>query len=280
MTTSTPSTARLDARHAAERAETSAWTRHIAQIGLVARAVLFATLGILVLEIAFGRDRRRVDSNGALHAIAGEPFGRALLVLLAVGFAAYALWRLIEAITPHPGREHDALVRLADAGRVALYALLCGLTVAILFGSHRTGGNAEQGWTARVLGWPGGRYLVAAVGVAVIVGAIVNARHVFDGSWRRDIDTGRLGPGARRAVGACAAAGLIGRALVFAAIGVFLIQAAIDYNPDTGVGLDGALHRLAHATFGPLILVLVAVGMFAYAVYSVCEALLRRSAES
>lgn len=280
MATAPVSAARAHGRQAARDAETSPWTRRIAAAGLVARSVLFATLGVLVLQIAFGRDRQRADSNGAMRAIAGEPFGRLLLALLATGFAAYALWRLIEALTPHPARDHDALIRLADAGRVVLYTVLCGLTIATLFGSSRTRGHEEQSWTARVLSWPGGRFLIAGVGIAVIVGAIANARHVFDGSWRDDVDAGRLAPGPRRALDVCATTGLIGRAFVFAAIGVFLVQAAVDFTPHTGVGLDATLHRLAHATFGPLILTFVALGLFAYACYSVCESALRRSAES
>ena len=32
-----------------------------------------------------------------MHARAGETFGTVVLTLLAVGFAAYALWRLVEA---------------------------------------------------------------------------------------------------------------------------------------------------------------------------------------
>ena len=77
-----------------------------------------------------------------------------------------------------------------------------------------------------------------------------------------------------------AAAGLLGRVFVFLAIGVFVVKAAVQYGPRQAVGLDGALRRLARAEYGTAILVAVAIGLLAYAAYSVVEAMLRPSAES
>lgn len=272
MTTTAPA---QRTREAAEQAAQSFWTRALAGAGLAARSVLYAVLALLALRIAFGRNQE-ADSTGALHTVARGPFGRVLLALLAAGFAAYALWRLAEALVAHPGRDHDALKRAVDAGRVVIYLGLCAAAIGVLVGSRRVGGgNREQGWTARVLGWPGGRLLVAAVGIVVIVAGLFNLRHLFDGSWRENIDLSRRTEGQRRAITACAAAGLTARAAVFAAIGVFLVQAAIDYTSRTGVGLDGALHRLAHGTAGPFVLTAFAIGLLAYALYSTLEAVFR-----
>jgi hypothetical protein len=262
-------------RETATRAADSSWTRALASIGLFARSTLYAVVAVLALQIAFGRNQE-ADSTGALHTLARQPLGRVLLALLAAGFLAYALWRLAEALVAHPGREHDAVKRLVDAGRVVIYLGLCAAAIGVIVGSRRVGSsNREQGWTARVLGWPGGRLLVAAVGIAVIVAGLLNLRHLFDGSWRENIDLSRRTEGQRKAITACAAAGLTARAAVFAAIGVFLLQAAIDYSTRTGVGLDGALHRLAHGAGGPYVLTAFAIGLLAYALYSTLEAVFR-----
>jgi hypothetical protein len=241
---------------------------------------LYATVAVLVLQVAFGHDRERTDSNGALHALAREPWGRVVLVLLALGFAVYALWRVVEAASAHPGREHDAAIRVVDACRAALYFGLCALAIATLIGARSAArGGDEQGWTARALHWPGGRLIVAVVGVAVIIGAAVVARHLVDGSWRDNVDLTRAAKTAVPMIIVAAYLGIAARSLVLAAIGVFVVQAAWQYDPRTGIGLDGALHRLAHASHGTLALVLVGAGLFAYALYSVLEAALRPSAE-
>ena len=64
--------------------------------------------------------------------------------------------------------------------------------------------------------------------------------------------------------------------IVFALIGVFLIKAAVDFNPNKAVGLDGALAKLAHHSYGLLLLGIVAAGLVAFALYSLSDARYRR----
>jgi hypothetical protein len=42
------------------------------------------------------------------------------------------------------------------------------------------------------------------------------------------------------------------------------------------VGLDGALSRLAHASYGPTLLGIVAAGLIGFAAYSIVDARYRR----
>jgi hypothetical protein len=64
--------------------------------------------------------------------------------------------------------------------------------------------------------------------------------------------------------------------IVFGLIGVFLIKAAVEYNPNTAIGLDGALRKLAAQTSGSVLLGLVAAGLIAFALYSLSDARYRR----
>jgi Domain of Unknown Function (DUF1206) len=64
--------------------------------------------------------------------------------------------------------------------------------------------------------------------------------------------------------------------VIFALIGYFLIKAAIDFDPDKAVSVDGALAALAKASYGPLLLGVVAAGMIAFAAYSIADARYRR----
>jgi Domain of Unknown Function (DUF1206) len=59
-------------------------------------------------------------------------------------------------------------------------------------------------------------------------------------------------------------------------VGVFLIKAAIDFNPNTAVGIDGALAKLAHNSYGPFLLGLVAAGLIAFGLYSLSDVRYRR----
>jgi hypothetical protein len=59
-------------------------------------------------------------------------------------------------------------------------------------------------------------------------------------------------------------------------VGMFPIKAAVDYSPDSAVGLDGALAKLAHASYGAFLLGGVAAGFIAFAMYSLSDARYRR----
>jgi hypothetical protein len=80
----------------------------------------------------------------------------------------------------------------------------------------------------------------------------------------------------RRWISRIGTVGHLARAVVFALIGVFLIKAAVDYEPKKAVGLDGALAKLQHQSYGGWLLGLVALGLIAFAVYSLSDARYRR----
>jgi hypothetical protein len=93
----------------AERVRHSRAFRGSARLGLISRAVVYLLLGTLILEIvANGRAPASTDSQGALNEVARQPAGTETLGLLGIGLAAYAVWRLVEALSQKPPREHRA----------------------------------------------------------------------------------------------------------------------------------------------------------------------------
>src|SRR5947209_14565119 len=68
------------------------WLEQIGRLGLLARGLMHGIVAWLATEIAHGDGRRRADSQGALAVIAHQPLGRALLVAVAAGLLAYAVW--------------------------------------------------------------------------------------------------------------------------------------------------------------------------------------------
>ena len=69
--------------------------------------------------------------------------------------------------------------------------------------------------------------------------------------------------------------GYLARAVVLTLIGVFLLRAALEYDPNEAVGLDGALQKLAHQTFGPVLLGIVATGLVIYGLFYLVRAAYR-----
>lgn len=250
----------------------------LARTGLVARGVVFGVIGILALEVAFGSGGKTTSQQGALATIAREPFGRVLLVIVAVGLAGYALWRLVSAFDgPRDGPDDGLKERVPALASGIVYAALCFTAVKLLVGAHATSGasNPKQA-TAGVLGWPGGPALVIAAGVILIGVALFQGYQAIARKFCDDARTEEMGPGVRRTYTALGVSGYLARMVVFLLVGYGVIKAALDYNPRNAIGLDGALHKLAHSAHGPELLGIVAAGLIGFALYCVADARYRR----
>jgi uncharacterized protein DUF1206 len=250
----------------------------LARAGYAARGVLYCLIGVLAIRLAEGVATQPASQQGALRTIADQPFGHGLLVLMAIGLGGYALWRLGQAFvgeTPEAGK-HSALDRLGAVGSGIAYGTFCALAVALLAGSPSATGHGPQRATADVLGWPGGRGLVGAAGALFLV---VAAYQAYLGISRRFLDdskTGRMSRSVRRAFTCVGITGLLARAVAFALIGVFLLKAAVEYNPHDAVGLDGALSRITTQAYGPTLLIIVAAGLILFSLYSLADARFRK----
>lgn len=271
MTTAT--TVRRTARTAGRKAARSDSVRRLARLGLAGRGLLYGTVAVLAVNVARG-SHREADRQGALRAIGANPIGRLALVAVAFGFGGYALWRLIEA-TVRPG-DKKLGGRVAAAAKGLLYAAFFATTLSYAVTRHGHSANDQQrDWTGRVLGWPAGRWLVAAVGLAVVAGGLYNVWRAVSGKYRKHLKENELGDMAPWAA-VIAVAGLLARGVAFSLVGFFLVQAAVTYDPDKSQGLDGALRKLAGAPYGRPLLVVVAVGLAAFGVWSLVEARYRR----
>jgi Domain of Unknown Function (DUF1206) len=243
------------------------WQELCARVGLVAKGVSYALVGVLAIGVALGVGGDATSRNGALHALAGNTFGEIVLVLLTAGFAAYAIWRVMQAVY---GDEWTK--RLAYLGRAAIYFGLASSAARILAGA---GGGESQNekahkTTGMVLSWPAGRWLVGA-GALVVIG--VGVWNLYRGLSRKFEDKWVDRRGAAQTWGG--RAGVVGhsaRFVVFTLIGIFAVKAAVDYKPQAAVGLDGALEKLAQQSYGAALLGVTAAGLVAYGIYCFVDA--------
>jgi Domain of Unknown Function (DUF1206) len=258
------------------------WTERAGRVGLVAKGVSYALIGILAIQIPLGQGGQAADRQGALRQLATEDWGPAALIALAVGFACYAVWRLIEAVVDRQREGHDAkglAKRARSLGLGVLYAASAAAALALVrSGSSRAGGAAgdEKQETARVLDWPAGRWIVLAVALGFLADGLYNVYRGVTTKFRERLKTQEMSQGVERAAVGSGVVGHLARGVVFALVGVFLAKAAIEYDPNEAVGIDGALLKLVQHDQGPLLLGLVAAGLIAYALYCLVEARYRK----
>ena len=247
-----------------------------ARAGIAARGVVYVVIGVLAVKLALGDGGKTTDQQGALTTIAHQPFGTVLLALVAFGLLGYASWRLLRAALGGTQGQDDLKDRVDGAASGISYAILFFAAMKILLGSGGGGGSNPDGATGGVLGWPGGPWLVGAVGVVVIGVGFQQGYKGVTRSFMDSADTNRMDDRVEHAYSAFGISGHLARMAVFCLIGWFVIQAAIDYNPDEAVALDGALAKLANAPSGPILLGIVAAGLIGFGAFSLVESRYRR----
>jgi hypothetical protein len=244
----------------------------LARAGLVARGLVYAVVGILSFKLAVGAGGKAASQSGALQTVAKQPFGEVLLIALAIGLGAYAIWRLIEGVAgSRPDEDGASKRRVSAIGSAIAYAALCLTAVKVIAGAHVSSGSPRPA-AAGILGWPGGPVIVAIAGLVVIgIGAYQGYKGIAR-TFLEDSRTERMGQRIETVFTALGVVGHVARAVTFILIGYGLIKAAFDYSAKSAVGLDGALQKLAHASAGPLLLGIVALGFIAFALYSIADA--------
>jgi hypothetical protein len=262
----------------AKEAARSPWVGRAARLGLLAKGVSYAIVGLLAIQIPLGLGGETSDRQGAMRTVAHKPFGEALLLALAVGLAAYALWRLAQGFLDRDeeGTGLKGLAkRISYVARAAVYGFLSFVAIALVVGLGSSGRD-ETEETARVLDVPLGRWLVGAAGLGFLTAGAYNAYRSLTTKFRKRLREHQLAEDVRGWVIAVGVVGHAARAVVFGLIGIFLVRAAWQYDPNEAIGVDGALRKLAQQTYGELWLGLVAAGLIAYALYCFVEARYRR----
>jgi fumarate reductase subunit D len=265
------------AQTSGEKVANSRGFEWLARSGFVARGLIYGIIGILAIKLAVGAGGTTTNQQGALKTIAHQPFGKVLLILVAIGLAGYALWRVMHALLGHGPEDSDSsFERLAALGSGIVYAGLCAIAIEILFGSSGGGSSNTSKTTAGVLGWPAGTWLVGIAGAVLIGVGLYQGYRGLSKDFLKDSKTEQMSPRVRDWIEWIGSFGHLARMVVFGLVGAFLIKAAIDFNPNNAVGLDGALAKIAHASYGPFLLAIVAAGLIAFGVYSLSDARYRR----
>jgi hypothetical protein len=244
----------------------------LARFGLAARGFVYLVIGWLTLQIALGHQTQQANQRGALAEVAQKPFGKFLLVLLGLGLAAYAIWRLSQAAFGTATEGTKAGPRLKALARGIIYAGFAVMTFSFLAGNSKSGQKQQQvALTARVMRHSGGQWLVGIAGAVVVVVGVALIIEGLTKKFVNQLDTTELHGRARTVVLRLGQVGTTTRGAVFALAGLLVIDAAVTFDPKKSTGLDGALRTLAHQPFGPWLLGVAALGLIAFGLYGLAS---------
>ncbi|MEO3872772.1 DUF1206 domain-containing protein [Nonomuraea sp. B12E4] len=257
---------------AARRAVKSPAMDRLARVGLVCRGVLYGLIGVLAIQIAFGGGGQEADKSGAIGTVAALPFGSVLLWVMTAGFAALIVWQASEAVFGHL----KPIERLEAAGRAVVYGVVCfALLTLLLSGKSGSDDEKSRDLTAELLALPAGQLIVGVAGLGIAVLGVYGMWQGIKKEFRKELRP--MPPRARAVMDRLGVAGYLARGLIVMLAGVFVIQAAITFDPGKAGGIDATLRTFADTPAGPWLLAVVALGLVLFGGYCLGEARWRRT---
>jgi hypothetical protein len=240
-----------------------------ARFGYAAKGVSFAVIGIMMARVAIGQQSERADFAGAMEEMSSQPLLAGLLVLLAIGMIGYAVWRLMQGIADLEGEGSDAL-GLAKRGLYVIigftYLFFAVYAIGILVGWSTEEGQVQD-WTATIMGFPFGRWLIGAIGVGVLIGGLTELWFALSRRFQVELGRDDIQGLERISILVVGCAGHAGRSLVYSAAGIFAIRAALDFDPDEARGIADTIRELSEQPYGPYLVAFGSLGFIAYGVY-------------
>lgn len=251
-------------KKAAGKIERSKPYQILVKVGLVTYGIVHLVIAWLAFRLALGHNDGEASNTGALRQLAETPIGLVLMWITGIGMIALVVWQLVAAAIGYTEFEGAKRIRkrLASLVRTAVYGTLGVAALRIAIGASGGDEDTEESLSAGLFGIPGGRLLVAAIGIGIIA---YGGRQIYKGikgRYNDEIETELQG-----AAKWLAMVGHIAKGIAYAIIGGLFGWAAISYDPERAGGLDKALDIVRQQPAGSVLLIVLASGIAAYGIW-------------
>ena len=264
--------ATVQAGNTVKRAAANPAVELLERLGYVVRGALYAVMGLLALKIVLSvAGGQATDLTGSLVVMVSNPYGKLVLIIAAVGLAAYSLWGFTRAIFDPLHRGSDAsgyMARLGFVSSALSYAAIVYFAIQLLAGSGARTNDGTKNTIASVLTHPAGGALTILIGLVVIGVGLGQFMEAYRATFARDLKGTEMSPRTRDIVVKLGRFGMFARGVIFLIIGWFVVQAGIHHDPSQTQGFSGAFVFLLAQPFGRILLGIVALGFVALGLHS------------
>lgn len=247
------------------------WAVPVMRTGYAGRALVYLVVaGISLWAILHGGQGEGTSS--AFAQLERAPFGKVVLFAIFVGMAAYAIWRLLDAAFDLEAYGSDGEGTVARIGMciTGLIHLAIGIG-ALLLVFTSGGGGGESGISkaaGMVMGWPGGRWILGAIGLATIGSGFYYAKKAYKREYRKHLRGNEI---TRRWDGLLRL-GVLSQGFVVTVIGVFILYAAWAFDSQSAGGLGEVFSWLSGQPYGQILVGLLSLGLLCFALFCAVNA--------
>jgi len=246
------------------------------RLGLVAYGVVHLLIAWLALQLALGHSADSPSNQGAMHELAGKPFGTVLIWTVAIGMFCLVVWRILEGAVGHRDEDDQKrwLLRLGSWGKAIVYAVVGISAVKVATGGGSGGSSRSQGrsTTARLLDLPAGPWIVGAVALGILGYGANMIRRGLAEKYREHLTAEGKSGESGRAYLWLGKYGYLAKGVAIGVVGSLFGYAAVSHDPNKSGGLDQALRTVLEQPFGPVLLAVIALGLGSYGLFCLARA--------
>ncbi len=240
----------------------------LAQAGYITKGILYTTIGVLSLRAAIGFGGEIAGSRDAIKFIAGQPFGRILLILMAFGLFCYSAWRLVKVFIASYDDEHKLKAGAKRVGfliSASSYGTLGVFVVSLLVRAGGSSGSSTTSkWLNEMMATSWGPWALALIALGVFAAAGMQFKHAIKPELEDQIDTTDLDQKTRDMVVKIYQIGSAARGIVFGVGAFYLCRTAYYASTVEMKGSKDALQKIFSMPYGEWMLGVLSVGLFLY----------------
>ena len=248
------------------------WFEKFARFGLVSKGIVYFLMGTLSVLAALGLSAEKGDKAEAFKLIYDQPFGRVILIAVALGLLGYVMLRFFQAFknTENKGKNlKGVLDRIGYAMSAILYLAIGAYALKLAFAGAGDGGDSRQFIVSKVFEYPGGEYIIGIASLVVIGMGIYQIVRGISGRFMKKVNLYKSNM--KDAFKTTGTIGYISRGIVLAIIGYFLFHAALVSDADEAQGTGAAFDFLQNK-LGSIMMAIVAIGLAGYGVFCFVKA--------
>lgn len=240
-------------------------TKKIAKFGLAAKGVIYLISGILTLLAALNMGGAMSGKFKVLDFLQKQPLGNVILIILALGFISYSIWRFIQSFSDPENHGSDTkgiIKRIGFAVSAIIYLVVAGIAVKkVISGSSGSGGkNYVDMFGPTVV-----TIAFIIIGLALAGKAIFHFKKAVDKRFLKEfsIDGLKFHKLAKYA----GYFGYYARAIVVGIIAFFFLKAGLYSGQNEIKGTKEAFSFLQDSNYGTILMALVSAGLASYGIF-------------
>lgn len=232
-----------------------------ARAGFAARGIVYLALSYFALMSAQGE-----AAAGVLERMRTAPAGGALMAALALGLFGYGLFRIVGGVLDLDDEGRGVIGVITRLGLVVsglAHWLLCAIAINIGVSGGGASDQSEETAARTAIGYPGGDWLVGAVGLIIIIGGVGQWLIGLRGGYMKFLSVKQ--PRTARFIGM---AGYGARGAVLIVVGWQVVSLATGWG-GRQLGMDSALEVIARREW---VFPFIATGLGLFGLFSLMAA--------